>query len=74
MAGIKVIKSRAIKKNATMGIAFLESSTNDISDMELATKRFTPIGGVTKPMAKLVTMITPKCIGGDDRKKDGCHY
>ena len=31
--------------------------------IELATNRFTPIGGVTNPIARFTTIITPKWIG-----------
>lgn len=45
------------------GIALFAISTTGISVRELATKRFTPIGGVTKPIAKFTTIITPKELG-----------
>ena len=62
-AGIKVIRSKATKKRAIIGMACLAISMTDTSVSELATKRLTPIGGVTKPMARLTTMITPNWIG-----------
>ena len=46
-----------------MGIAFFAISITGTSVRELATKRFTPIGGVTKPIARLTTITTPKWMG-----------
>jgi len=38
-------------------------SITETPDNELATYRFIPTGGVTKPIAKFTTITTPKCIG-----------
>ena len=57
------VLNNAIKKKPMSGIALFAISTTGISVRELATKRFTPIGGVTKPIAKFTTIITPKWIG-----------
>lgn len=35
----------------------------DKSDMPVATKRFSPNGGVNMPIAPLTTIIIPKCTG-----------
>ena len=53
----------ANKKYIIIGIAFAAIFIRGISEREEATKRFTPIGGVTKPTARFTTIITPKCIG-----------
>ena len=47
MAGIKVIISSAMMNMQISGIAFFEISITGICVMELATKRLTPMGGVT---------------------------
>ena len=45
------------------GIAALAISATGTPVKELVTKRLMPIGGVTKPIARLTTMITPKWTG-----------
>lgn len=42
-----------------MGITCLEILNTGISVNELATNKLIPIGGVTKPIAKFITTITP---------------
>ena len=46
-----------------IGMAFLAIAMTGTSVSELATKRLTPIGGVTNPIARFTTMITPNWIG-----------
>ena len=46
-----------------MGRAALAMDVILVLEMPLATKRLTPTGGVRKPMARLTTMMTPKCRG-----------
>ena len=46
-----------------MGIACFAISMRGTSVSELATNRLTPMGGVTKPIARFTTIITPKWIG-----------
>ena len=60
---MKVIRSSAARKNAIIGRAFFAICITGTSVSELATNRLTPIGGVTNPMARLTTMITPNWIG-----------
>ena len=45
------------------GIAFCAIFITGISVKDDATNKLTPIGGVTKPIARFTTIITPKCIG-----------
>ena len=52
-----------MRKKQIIGIAFLAISMTGTSVSELATKRLTPIGGVTKPIARFTIMITPNWIG-----------
>ena len=44
-------------------MAFFAICITGTSVRELATNRLTPIGGVTNPIARLTTMITPNWIG-----------
>ena len=60
---MRVIRSSAARKNAIIGRAFFAICITGTSVSELATNRLTPIGGVTNPMARLTTMITPNWIG-----------
>ena len=60
MAGMNVISNKATKNIKIIGAAFLAISITGTSVSELATKRFTPIGGVTNPIARLTTIIIPK--------------
>ena len=57
--GENVISSSAARKKPIIGIAFFAICMTGTSVRELATNRLTPIGGVTKPIARLTTMITP---------------
>lgn len=50
-------------KHIIIGSAFLVISITGISVRELATNKFTPIGGVMNPIARLTIIMTPKCIG-----------
>ena len=43
-----------------MGVAFPAICMIGISDKEEAMNKFTPMVGVTKPMARLTAIITPK--------------
>src|SRR5699024_11542945 len=52
-----------IIKTIINGIAFLAIVRTDNLLSELATNKFNPKGGVTKPIAKDTTIIIPKCIG-----------
>lgn len=58
-----VINIRAMKNPIMKGKAAFAISSTGISVKLLATNRLTPTGGVTKPIAKFTTIITPKCIG-----------
>ena len=57
---MKVISKSAIINITIIGMALPAISITGTSVRELATKRFTPIGGVTKPIARLTTIIIPK--------------
>ena len=59
IAGINVMSSNAIRKYPIIGIAFLAMCITGTSVSELATKRFTPIGGVINPIARFTIMIKP---------------
>ena len=59
MAGINVISNRATRNKAIIMMDFLAMAITGTSVKELATNRFTPIGGVTNPMARFTTIITP---------------
>ena len=63
MPGIKVINNNAIKKKIINGNAFFAIFITGTSVKELATNKLIPIGGVTNPIAKLTTIIIPKCTG-----------
>ena len=58
-----MIRSSATRKKQIIGIAFLAISITGTSVRELATKRLTPMGGVTNPIARFTTMITPNWMG-----------
>ena len=58
--GINVIRSNATRKQTIKGIAFCAIFITGISVKDDATNKLTPIGGVTKPMARFTTIITPK--------------
>jgi len=57
---MNVINNNAMRNEIIKGTAFLAIAKIGISVSELATNKFTPIGGVTKPTARLTTTITPK--------------
>ena len=56
MINAKIITSKK-------GIAAFATVSLLTFEILLATKRFTPTGGVINPMARAVTIMTPKCIG-----------
>lgn len=58
-----MIKSRATRKQTIKGIAFCAIFMTGISVKDDATNKLTPIGGVTKPIARFTTIMTPKWIG-----------
>ncbi len=45
------------------GVAFLAICMIGIPVIPCATYRLRPTGGVTKAMARFITIMTPKCIG-----------
>ena len=55
-----MIRSNAIRKQIISGIAFCAIFITGISVKDDATNKLTPIGGVTKPIARFTTIITPK--------------
>ena len=57
------MSTSAARKNPISGMTLEAIWATGMPDMVLATKRLTPIGGVTNPMARFTTMITPKCTG-----------
>ena len=58
-----MIRSNAIRKQIISGIAFCAIFITGISVKDDATNKLTPIGGVTKPIARFTTIITPKMNG-----------
>ena len=60
IGGTKVMIISAIRKAAINGADRRAMRRTEIPVKELATNRLTPIGGVTNPIARLTTMITPK--------------
>ena len=52
---------------AQNGSAFIESLSRDTPDIPEETKRFSPNGGVEKPMAQQHTKTTPKWMGSTPR-------
>ena len=55
--------SRAAAKAIRSGTAFFATTVADNFVIAAATKRFIPTGGVTKPIARLTTIRTPKWTG-----------
>ena len=60
IAGMYVMRIRPISKAIKNGMIFFTRSANGILPIPHATNRFTPTGGVIKPMARLTTMMIPK--------------
>ena len=63
MGGIYVMSRSARKNIRIQGSAFFASFRTGTPEMDWATYRFTPTGGVTKPMARFTIMMMPKCTG-----------
>src|SRR5690625_3286498 len=61
--GTNVRMSNVINIAKKKGITARDNVSIDKPDMPEATNKFTPRGGVIKPIAKLTTMTIPKCIG-----------
>ena len=61
--GTKVTSIKVIKVAIIQGIVALKTSSMGIPDMELATKRLMPTGGVMSPSSILTTIMIAKCTG-----------
>ena len=57
----------AIALTAAKGSALIEISSIEMLEMPEAMKRFSPSGGVWKPIPSAQTMTTPKCTGSMPR-------
>ena len=62
IAGINVINSSAAIKQRVNGIHFFPKALTCTPARGLATNRFSPKGGETKPIARFVTTIIPRWI------------
>ena len=63
IAGTYVSNNNVAIIKTKNGMIPLMTTSNVVSPTREATNKFTPSGGVIKPIAKLVTMMIPKCTG-----------
>ena len=68
MPGTYVINISVAIIRIRKGMIPLITLSNVVSPTRDATKRFTPSGGVMKPIARLTTMMIPKWIGSTPRE------